>query len=110
MAKRGRLVILPSLPANVVQKAVAATIVPVSFNDLRVRGDVVCYVRHQPTIEVLKKHFPGMSVSKPDEQYVWDGVDVLLLVGLKRRVNPGEEVQVTEKDLSLVVISPMARW
>jgi hypothetical protein len=65
-------------------------------------AEVLNYVRHESTVKVLSEIL-GKQLTPSTELYIWREDDILVVVGLKKPVR-GQEVEVSIKDLDLVMV------
>jgi hypothetical protein len=103
--RKARCVIVPSISVSML-KDWSTTVMSMHLErfdnmveDLKVCREVINYVRHKPTIDVIGKHV-GRSDIKNEFEYVIDPYDVIYVVGLRSRTPvSGADVVVEPKDL-----------
>jgi len=66
--------------------------------------EVYCYIRHLPTLNVLRKHFK--LIDKSNEQYSFNAQDYIFIFALPVRPEKGADVQVqNENDLLILDVN-----
>jgi len=64
--------------------------------------EVYCYIRHLPTVNILRKYFK--LVDKGSEQYTYNGKDYIYIFALYIRPDKGKDVEITEEDLLILEV------
>lgn len=104
-----RCVIIPSIALSMIPdyEPYEINIFPYSIfgaflNDLEFMCDeIISYIRHKPTNDVLEKHLPGKQIKIEAGEYIINPQDTIFIVALKKRApKSGEDVPVDPKDLA----------
>ena len=64
--------------------------------------EVYCYIRHPPTVNILRKYFK--LVDKSSEQYAYNDKDYIYIFALYIRPDKGKDVEITEEDLLILEV------
>jgi hypothetical protein len=103
--RKARCIIVPSISASMLKdwSTVTMSVHLHKFEDmveeLRMCKEVINYVRHRPTTDIIAKHV-GRSDIRTEFEYIVDPSDVIYVVGLKSRTPvSGADVAVEPEDL-----------
>ncbi len=114
-----RVVLLPAIPASAITQPVELILGPSTLVELmhwveilkrsaEANNDtleIVSYIRHQPTMDILKKYIQH-PIIQGDEYRLSIG-DFIFVIGLKKRAPKGAaDILVTEEDLVIVKATP----
>jgi len=106
MENTQRTILLNALPLNALpRQQLHLYIRPISMEEIRnyVQGQIVNYIRHQSTVNVLNEIL-GLNGLQPNSGiYQWRQNDRLIIVTLRNAVRGGE-VSVTLDDLEAWVV------
>jgi len=117
--RKARCVVIPSIAVSMLKdwSSVAMSIHLERFEnmveELKICGEIVNFVRHKPTTDILVKYV-GRSDIRSGFEYVIEPGDVIYVVGLKTRTQvSGADVAVEPKDLLIYkvwvdVVAPTA--
>jgi len=117
--KKARCVVIPSIAVSMIKEwsSISMSMHLERFenmvSELKICGEIVNFVRHKPTIDLLVKHV-GRSDIRSGFEYVIEPGDVIYVVGLATRTQvSGADVAVEPKDLLIYkvwvdVVAPTA--
>jgi hypothetical protein len=104
-SKKARCVVIPSIATSMVKdwSAISLSLHLTRFDgmveELRTCKEVINFVRHKPTVDLLLKH-TGRNDIKSGFEYALEPSDVIFIVGLKTRTPvSGADVTVEPEDL-----------
>ena len=63
--------------------------------------EVYCYIRHLPTVNLLRRHF--RLIDKSNEQYTFNALDYIFIFALQIRPGKGADVNVASEDDLLIL-------
>ena len=116
MSEERRIILLPSLPLNIIPYEVVTIVVwkrrmeniqrLVNTNKAYTsKGiQVLNYIRHAPTNQLISKYF--QFIDKSNESYTFNNKDFIFVITLKQRTPiSGKDVEVSEEDLLIFEIA-----
>jgi hypothetical protein len=116
MTEERRIILLPSLPLNIIPYDVATIVVwkrrlediqrLVNINKAYTSKviTVLNYIRHAPTNKLLANYFE--FIDKSNEQYQFNDKDFIFVITLKQRAPvSGKDVEVKEEDLLIFEVA-----
>jgi|ECHhosMinimDraft_1075155.scaffolds.fasta_scaffold18334_2 hypothetical protein len=106
-----KVILLPSTPLSSFKKFIdektpfIVQFIPISFDQLKTElsnNEIISYIRHKPTAELLKKYF---NIKEIQGEYIYDENDMIYVISSPiRPTKSGEDVQLKENDLLIVRI------
>jgi hypothetical protein len=103
--REARCILIPSIATSMLKEWSSASLsihlerFDSMINDLKMCKEVVNYVRHKPTIDLIVS-YTGRSDIKTGFEYILEPTDAIFIVGLKSRTpTPGADIAVEPKDL-----------
>jgi hypothetical protein len=116
MTEERRIILLPSLPLNIIPYEVATIVVwkrriediqrLININKAYTSKGITVlnYIRHAPTNQLISKYF--QFTDKSNESYVFNDKDFIFVITLKQRTPiSGKDVEVKEEDLLIFEIA-----
>jgi len=107
-----RIVLLNSMPLNMFKRDVTIYAKPISLETMlseiaekrvKFNADVVSYIRHPATIELLNKYFEriGVKLEPSSGLYEFMEDDIIYVVVLKKPIRGRETAKITEDDIQV---------
>jgi len=105
-----RIVVLNGFPLNAIGKRqFTANVRETSLHELAKMipdgTEVIHYIRHASTLEVLRKYIPLLPESPNSGLYKWQEGDVIVSITLRNPPRGAADVAVTENDILVHIVT-----